>query len=163
MNYLEKIKNKIFTKESFKKNFKTLKLQNQKIVFSNGCFDLIHRGHIDYLARAKNLGDILIIGLNTDISVRNLKGEKRPIQDEYSRAFHLSSFCFVDYVIFFSEETPYNLIKIIKPNILVKGSDYKKEDIVGYDIVNKNGGEIITLDFIDGFSTSKIIEKIKSN
>ncbi|MDX9798942.1 MAG: D-glycero-beta-D-manno-heptose 1-phosphate adenylyltransferase, partial [Bacteroidales bacterium] len=133
-----------------------------KIVFTNGCFDIIHRGHVDYLSKAKDLGDILIIGLNTDQSVRNIKGNTRPIQDENSRAIILASMQFVDAIVFFSEPTPYTLIKEIQPDILVKGADYKKEDIVGYDIVSQRGGKVETIEFIEGYSTSNIERKIKN-
>jgi rfaE bifunctional protein nucleotidyltransferase chain/domain len=139
------------------------KKDNQPIVFTNGVFDLIHRGHVDYLAKARQLGSALIIGVNTDASVSKLKGVHRPIQDEYSRMFILASFQFVDAVILFGEQTPYELIKLVQPNVLVKGSDYKAEDIVGYDIVKANNGQVKTIDFIPGFSTSLIEQRIKSS
>lgn len=132
-----------------------------KIVFTNGCFDLVHRGHLEYLAKAASMGDRMIIGLNTDASVRRLKGESRPINDEYSRALLLAALGFVDMVIYFEEQTPYNLIEFVQPDILVKGSDYNAEDIVGYDIVKAKGGAIKTLDFVAGFSSTAIIEKIQ--
>ncbi|MEZ5084026.1 MAG: D-glycero-beta-D-manno-heptose 1-phosphate adenylyltransferase [Bacteroidales bacterium] len=132
-----------------------------KIVFTNGCFDIIHLGHIDYLSKAREKGSILIIGLNTDASVKRLKGSSRPLNDENARARILASLNFVDAVVLFDEDTPYELIKKVQPDILVKGSDYKPEDIVGYDIVMAKGGEIITIDFLEGYSTSGIIEKIK--
>lgn len=135
---------------------------NQPIVFTNGVFDLIHRGHADYLAKARELGSALIIGVNTDASVSKLKGPHRPIQDEYSRMFILASFQFVDAVILFGEQTPYELIKLVQPDVLVKGSDYKAEDIVGYDIVKANNGQVKTIDFIPGFSTSLIEQRIKN-
>ncbi len=135
------------------------KFKGQEIVFTNGCFDIIHRGHIEYLAKAANKGDVLIIGLNTDASVRKLKGENRPVQDENSRALILSALRFVDYIILFDEDTPYNLIEALQPDILVKGADYKATEIVGYDIVTKNGGRVETIEFVDGFSTSNILEK----
>ncbi|MCF8368202.1 MAG: D-glycero-beta-D-manno-heptose 1-phosphate adenylyltransferase [Bacteroidales bacterium] len=138
------------------------KFKNYKIVFTNGCFDIIHLGHIDYLSKARSLGNLLVIGLNTDQSVRQLKGENRPVNDQLARAEILASFSFVDAVIYFDEETPYNLIKKVQPDILVKGSDYKAEDIVGYDIINAKGGKVITIDFLEGYSTSGIINKIKS-
>lgn len=133
----------------------------EKIVFTNGVFDLVHRGHVDYLAKARDLGDRLIIGVNTDESVSQLKGPHRPIQDEYSRMLILASFEFVDAVILFGDQTPYELINIVKPDILVKGSDYQAENIVGYDIVMAKGGQVKTIDFIPGFSTSLIEQKIK--
>lgn len=123
----------------------------------------MHRGHIDYLSKAADLGDILVIGLNTDSSVSKLKGNGRPIIDEYSRALLLASFVFVSAVVFFDEETPYNLIKQIKPDILVKGSDYSIDQIVGHDIVIGKGGQVVTLEFLPGFSTSAIERKIKEN
>jgi D-glycero-beta-D-manno-heptose 1-phosphate adenylyltransferase len=133
----------------------------EKVVFTNGVFDVLHRGHVDYLAKARDLGDRLIIGVNTDASVSQLKGPHRPIQDEYSRMLILASFEFVDAVILFGDQTPYELIKMVQPDILVKGSDYKTEDIVGYDIVMAKGGFVKTIDFIPGFSTSLIEKKIK--
>ncbi len=143
----------------------TLKLWNSvptKIVFTNGCFDLIHRGHIDYLSKAADLGDKLIIGLNTDNSVSRLKGKNRPITDEYSRALLLASFTFVAAVVFFDEDTPYELIKRVQPDVLVKGADYAIKDIVGYDIVTTKGGNVVTLNYLPGFSTTAIEQKIKN-
>lgn len=138
------------------------RLKSQKIVFTNGCFDILHQGHIDYLSKAADLGDKLIIGLNTDSSIKmQQKGPERPIQDENSRAILLAALGFTDAIVFFSEETPLSLIKLIKPDVLVKGSDYTVENIVGSDMVLKNGGEVKTIDFLKGFSTSKIVEKIK--
>ncbi len=136
-------------------------LKSEKIVFTNGCFDILHRGHVEYLAQAANHGDVLVIGLNTDSSVMRLKGDTRPVQDEYARAMLMASLHFVNVVILFDEDTPYELIKKVQPDVLVKGSDYKVEDIVGYDIVKAKGGEIVTIDFIEGYSTSSIIEKLK--
>lgn len=133
----------------------------EKVVFTNGVFDLVHRGHVDYLAKARDLGDRLIIGVNTDASVSKLKGPHRPIQDEYSRMLILASFEFVDAVILFGDPTPYELINMVQPDVLVKGSDYKAEDIVGYDIVTAKGGHVRTIDFIPGFSTSLIEQKIR--
>ena len=159
---LERIENKILDLGRLKSVLETLKLGNKKTVFTNGCFDLIHRGHIDYLAKARSLGDVLILGLNTDNSIRRIKGEQRPVQDEKSRSLIMASFVFVDYVVLFDEDTPFNLIKEIEPDILVKGADYKPEDIVGYDIVKAKGGEILTLEYLEGFSTSNIIKKIKN-
>ena len=164
MNYITKIQNKIFQSEQdFAKNLQAWKNENKKIVFTNGCFDILHRGHADYLAKSAALGDVLVVGLNTDKSIRKLKGNSRPIVDEYSRAFLLASFFFVDAVILFDEDTPYNLINFIQPDVLVKGSDYKEDNIVGADIVKSKGGSIITIDFVHGFSTTRIIEKIVGN
>jgi len=132
-----------------------------KIVFTNGCFDLIHRGHVEYLYKASQLGDVLFIGLNSDESVRRLKGENRPLQNQESRSLILASFQYVDYVCLFEEDTPYDLIKMVLPDVLVKGADYKPEEIVGYDIVKTYHGKVITVDFLEGYSSSTLINKIK--
>ena len=160
MEKLTFIENKILRLEDLPERLAYWKFKGQKIVFTNGCFDLVHQGHIDYLSKARDLGNILIIGLNTDNSVSRLKGSHRPINDERSRALILASFLFVDAVILFDEDTPYELIKKVQPDILVKGSDYKAENIVGYDIVTAKGGKVETLDFLPGFSTSGIEQKI---
>jgi rfaE bifunctional protein nucleotidyltransferase chain/domain len=137
--------------------------EGKKVVFTNGCFDLLHRGHVDYLAKAADCGNKLIIGVNTDASVSTLKGPNRPIQDQQSRLQILASLQCVDAVILFDEQTPYNLIKTIEPDVLVKGSDYEPQNIVGYDVVIAKGGEVKTIDFIPGFSTSDIERKIKNS
>lgn len=138
-----------------------IKAERKKIVFTNGCFDLLHVGHIRYLAQAKKLGDFLIIGLNSDSSVKELKGEDRPINSFEDRATLLSAIESVDVVIMFEEQTPENLIKDIVPDILVKGGDYNIEDIVGYQTVMQNGGQVKTLSFYDGYSSTNYINKIK--
>ena len=138
------------------------KRNKQKIVFTNGCFDIIHSGHCKYLNEAKKIGDILIVGLNSDASIKRIKGETRPINDENNRAFVLTSLRSVDYVVLFDEDTPYNLINTIVPNVLVKGSDYDVKDIVGADIVIQNGGEVITIPLVVGLSTTNIISKIQN-
>ena len=138
-----------------------IKAEKKKIVFTNGCFDLLHVGHIRYLAQAKKLGDFLIIGLNSDSSVKELKGEDRPINSFEDRATLLSAIESVDVVIMFEEQTPENLIKDIVPDILVKGGDYNIEDIVGYQTVMQNGGQVKTLSFYDGYSSTNYINKIK--
>ena len=135
--------------------------EGQKVVFTNGCFDLLHLGHVDYLEKARNLGDKLVLGLNTDSSVSRFKGPERPLQDQNSRARVLAGLQFIDLVVFFDEDTPQNLISELVPNILVKGSDYLAENIVGADVVKKNGGEVKTIDFVPGYSTTRIVEKIK--
>jgi len=132
-------------------------------VFTNGCFDIIHRGHAEYLARARELGDFLVIGLNTDQSVKRLKGEGRPLVDQESRAILLAALEMVDIVIFFDEDTPLSLIQEIKPDILVKGADYSIDQIVGATEVLAYGGRVETLAFVEGFSTSALIKKIKKN
>ncbi len=155
------LKQKILSSKNLKSQLALWQFQDKIIVFTNGCFDIIHAGHIDYLSKAKDLGDILLIGLNTDDSVRRLKGENRPVNDENARAIILAAMQFVDAVVLFDEGTPYDLIKQVQPDILVKGSDYMPEDIVGADIVLAKGGEIKTIDFLEGYSTSRIIERIK--
>ncbi len=135
--------------------------ESQKVVFTNGCFDLLHLGHADYLEKAKKLGDKLVVGLNTDNSVKRIKGENRPVNNEISRSRLLAALAFVDLVVLFDEDTPLSLIKALKPDILVKGNDYKKENIIGADFVMDIGGKVITLELIDGYSTTDLIEKIK--
>lgn len=136
--------------------------QNKKIVFTNGCFDLLHIGHVTYLEEARKLGDVLIVGINTDASVKKLKGPTRPIQNENDRSRILAALKAVDHTILFDEETPLNLIKAIKPDVLVKGGDWKIEQIVGSDFVLRNGGQVLSLNFVDGKSTTAIIEKSKT-
>lgn len=136
---------------------------SRRIVFTNGCFDIIHAGHVKYLAEAKKLGDVLFLGLNSDQSVRRLKGDSRPINSETDRASVLSALRFIDYVVVFGEDTPENIIRTIRPDVLVKGGDYKIENIVGADFVKSEGGEVVTIDFVDGKSTTRIIEKMKSS
>ncbi|MFO7843733.1 MAG: D-glycero-beta-D-manno-heptose 1-phosphate adenylyltransferase [Bacteroidales bacterium] len=161
MDKLAVIQSKIIDIDQLDSKLAYWNFKNQKIVFTNGCFDILHRGHIEYLAQAANFGDILMIGLNTDDSVRKLKGDSRPVQDQYARALLLASLHFVHVVVYFDEDTPYDLIKKVQPDILIKGSDYHVEDIVGYDIVMQKGGEVKTIDFIPGYSTTSIIEKLK--
>ena len=162
MKNLDFTEKKILDRKTLSSLLAVWSFQQKKVVFTNGCFDIIHLGHIDYLSKTKDLGDVLIIGLNTDLSVQRLKGESRPVVNEHARAMLLASLHFVDAVVLFDEDTPYELIKTIQPNILVKGSDYKEEDIVGYDIVRSNGGSIKTIDFLEGYSTSLILEKLKN-
>ena len=154
------IKMKLKTWNEILEIVQELKKSGKKVVFTNGCFDIIHTGHVQYLQEAKNLGDILIIGLNSDLSVRKLKGKNRPINNETDRAIVLSGFYFIDYIVIFEEDTPYDLINMIKPDILVKGGDWKIEDIVGSDIVLGNGGIVKSLSFKQGFSTTKLINRI---
>jgi len=137
------------------------KAEGKKVVFTNGCFDILHLGHVDYLEKAKALGDKLVLGLNTDDSVSRFKGPQRPIQDQNSRAHILASLQFIDMVVFFNEDTPFELISALIPNILVKGSDYLAENIVGADVVKSNGGEVKTISFVPGYSTTRIVDKIK--
>ncbi len=140
-----------------------LKSEGKKIVFTNGCFDLLHKGHIFYLEKAKLLGDILIVGLNSDASVGRLKGEGRPIKKIENRLAVLAGLASVDLVVVFEEDTPKNLIEQLKPDILVKGGDYKKENIVGAEFILENGGKVEIIDFVQGYSSSFIIRKMESD
>ena len=169
---LQVVASKMFSKETITEVLAQWKFQNQKIVFTNGCFDILHLGHIDYLAKASDLGHKLIIGLNSDASVKHLgKSTARPLQNQHTRAMILASLHFVNAVIIFDEETPFELIHFLKPSILVKGADYdetitdktNKKYIVGSDVVKANGGEVKTIAFLEGFSTSAIEQKIKSS
>lgn len=137
------------------------KNKNKKIVFTNGCFDILHRGHVQYLAEAKKLGDILFIGINSDASVKRLKGPERPINNEDDRKFVISQLKAVDFVEIFSEDTPLNLINTVKPKVLVKGGDWNIDQIVGAKEVISSGGEVFSLQFVDGYSTTSIIHKIQ--
>ena len=163
MSHLNKLNNKICSIEELENKANTWKQTGEEVVFTNGCFDIIHRGHIEVLAQTADLGDRLIIGLNSDSSIQKLKGKNRPIIDEKSRAILLASLSFVDAVVLFSEDTPINLISTLLPDILAKGGDYKIKTIVGHEIVQKNGGEVILVPFIDGFSSTTIIEKIRKS
>jgi len=133
--------------------------KNKKVVFTNGCFDLLHVGHVRYLQEAKSLGDFLVVGVNTDASVKKLKGPQRPLQHEEDRSEILSSLACVDFVCLFGEETPYNLIKSIEPDVLVKGGDWPVDKIVGSDLVLARGGLVKSLKFVPGKSTTSIINK----
>ena len=155
--------NKIKSLEESKAQVIAWQAKGEKIVFTNGCFDLLHLGHVDYLEKARNLGDRLIVGLNTDNSVSRFKGPERPLQDQISRARVLAALQFVDLVVFFNEDTPLNLISALLPNVLVKGSDYLTENIVGATIVMQHGGVVKTIDFVEGYSTTRIVEKIKKH
>jgi len=163
MTELNKITDKIKSRKEAETIAKYWASKGEKMAFTNGCFDIVHRGHIDYLSKAKDLGTKLILGLNTDASVQRLKGPQRPVVDEQSRAILMAALQFIDLVVFFDEDTPYELIKALQPDILVKGSDYNAEEIVGYDILMAKGGKVETIDFVEGFSTSSIVEKIKTS
>jgi len=156
---LQHINQKIVTQDFFLHNEMTL--HQGKVVFTNGCFDILHRGHITYLAQARQMGDLLVVGLNSDASVRRLKGPARPVNDEQSRALLLAALEMVDYVVLFEEDTPYNLILKVKPDLLVKGGDYAIDNIVGADFVKQRGGEVRTIPFVQGFSSSSIIDHLK--
>jgi len=137
-----------------------LKAQGRKIVFTNGVFDIIHRGHVEYLAEAKSLGDVLIVGLNSDSSVKQIKGDKRPVVGQENRAFVLMNLKPVDYVVIFNEDNPLNLIKAIVPDILVKGADWNEDKIIGADVVKANGGEVKRIKFVENSSSTDIIDRI---
>ena len=145
---------------SLEKSCREIRLKNKKIIFTNGCFDILHPGHIHILSKAKSLGDILVVGLNSDLSVKKLKGDKRPLVSEDDRSRVLLSLRFVDYVIIFNELTPLKVIKKIKPDFLVKGGDYNENDIVGSDIVKAYGGQIEIIKFLDGYSSSNYIDNL---
>ena len=178
MDSLQLIKNKIFYKRKtengkrkmedkefsvLRSPFSVFRSQGLKVVFTNGCFDILHRGHVEYLSKAADMGDVLVVGLNTDASVKRLKGEGRPINDEQARALVLASLSFVDAVVLFDEDTPYELIKAIRPDVLVKGADYKPEEIVGYDIVTSYGGKVETVPLVEGYSTTQLLNgKLKA-
>jgi len=160
--WLDEINNKVFTdKASLAEKVKDWRAESLKVVFTNGCFDILHLGHIDYLSKAADLGDRLVIGVNTDKSVSVLKGPTRPIINEQTRLIKLASLHFVSAVILFNEETPLELIKAVNPNVLVKGGDYTIETIVGATEVLSNGGDVSVIPFLEGHSTTSIVNKIK--
>jgi rfaE bifunctional protein nucleotidyltransferase chain/domain len=163
MPHLDIINSKIYTLSTLKTQVQNWKKSGEKVVFTNGCFDIVHRGHIEVLARTADLGSKFIIGLNSDSSIQKLKGEYRPIIDEDSRAILLAALSFVDAVVLFSEDTPINLISTLVPDVLAKGGDYEIETIVGHEIVQQNGGKVILVPFVEGFSSTTIIDKIKKS
>ncbi len=156
-------KSKIYTLPQLLELRSFWKKDHEKVVFTNGCFDILHRGHVDYLYKAAQLGSKLVVAINSDASVRGIKSPSRPIQDEVSRLEIIAALGCVDAVLLFEENTPLELLKKLLPDILVKGADYKAEDIVGYDLIKANGGEVLTLDFLDGYSTSAIEKRIKES
>ncbi len=155
----EDILHKIISLEEARAIFTSEFRAQHRIVFTNGCFDLLHRGHVYYLSRAREKGDVLVVGLNSDSSVSRLKGSGRPVNDQQARAEVLGALTAVSYIIIFPEQTPINLIQTIKPHLLVKGGDYKTEDIVGYNEVISWGGEVQTIPLLKGYSTSSLIKK----
>jgi rfaE bifunctional protein nucleotidyltransferase chain/domain len=162
MTRLEAIQSKICNREQLARLVAMWRFKSQKVVFTNGCFDLLHRGHVTYLNQAAELGDKLVLGLNSDASVKKLsKGPSRPIQDQDSRALILASLECISAIIIFDEDTPAELIKFIQPDVLVKGGDWKPEQIAGYDTVTAKGGEVKVIEFVPGFSTTAIEQKIK--
>lgn len=163
MDHKAHIQSKIYTLPQLQKQVHIWRFKGNKVVFTNGCFDLLHQGHIEVLTAARNLGDKLIVGLNTDNSVKQLKGPTRPIQSEDTRALVLASLAYVDAVVLFNDETPAELIDTLIPDVLVKGGDYKKEDIVGYQVVTDNGGEVVVIDILDGHSTTRTEQQLKGD
>lgn len=160
MSFLSTIEAKICTRQKANMRVEAWRQAGLRIVFTNGCFDLLHYGHLHYLAQARDLGDRLVIGLNAADSVKRLKGSNRPINDEATRFLQLAALAFVDLVVGFEEDTPYELIRLLQPDILVKGGDYHPAEIVGADIVQQRGGQVITLPFVPGYSTTSIEQKI---
>ena len=163
MNQVKRLQSKILSVTALESQLEKWRSENEKIVFTNGCFDLLHLGHVDYLAKARDLGDRLVVGLNSDASIKHIKGSSRPINDEQSRLALLAGMSYVDAVVLFDEDTPINLISTVMPDVLVKGGDYTIEEIVGHEIVLNNAGEVCTIDFVEGYSSSAIIEKIKAS
>lgn len=156
------IEDKILGIEDLQQKVQGLKSQGRRIVFTNGCFDVIHYGHVKYLEDAKKLGDILIVGVNSDLSVKQIKSPERPIMGEAARARLVAALESVDYVVLFDEDTPLKLIKAVIPNVLVKGGDWDSKYIAGSDVVKENGGEVKTIKFVDGYSSTEIIDRIKN-
>ena len=162
MTRLEALQSKIQSREQLTRTIALWKFKDRKIVFTNGCFDLLHKGHVTYLAQAAEMGDMLVVGLNSDASVKKLaKGSSRPLQDQDSRALIMASLESVAAICIFDEDTPADLIKLVQPDVLVKGGDWKPEQIAGYDTVKASGGEVTVIEFLPGFSTTAIEKKIK--
>ena len=161
MSFHQRLKDKLISAEKALSLINSLKQGRKKVVFTNGCFDILHPGHVDYLSQARDLGNFLVVGLNTDRSVRQLnKAPNRPVNNEMTRAMVLAGLASIDAIVLFDESTPYELISLLQPDILVKGDDYAVETIVGYDVVKANGGKVITIPFLKGFSTTALIKKI---
>jgi rfaE bifunctional protein nucleotidyltransferase chain/domain len=161
MNAHTTLAHKIFSLSDLVTQVQNWKAEGRKVVFTNGCFDLLHAGHIAYLTEAANLGDILIVGLNSDQSVQRIKGPERPINDENTRSAVLAGMFFIDALVFFSDDTPLEVIKALKPDVLVKGGDYEINQIVGAKEILENGGSVKVLSFLPGYSSTSIIEKIR--
>jgi D-glycero-beta-D-manno-heptose 1-phosphate adenylyltransferase len=159
--YLKQIQKKIFRADALANKVESWKKQAETLVFTNGCFDILHAGHVDYLFKAASLGDRLIIGLNSDQSVKRLKGSKRPLQNENNRQLLLAALSAVSAVVIFDEDTPYQLIKKLQPHILVKGGDYQVKDIVGGELVMQSGGSVAIIPFVKGQSSSGLISKLE--
>lgn len=160
MNRFKNVSKKVVDQHELSRLVAMWNLLDKKIVFTDGCFDILHRGHVEYLTQAASKGDVMVVGLHSDASVVRLRGEGRPIQNQEARALIVASLSYVDAVIILEEDSPYNIIKFIKPDVLVKGADKLPKDIVGYDIVSSKGGSVITLDIKEG-NTERLIDKIK--
>ena len=160
MNKFKNVSKKVVDQHELSRLVAMWNLLDKKIVFTDGCFDILHRGHVDYLTQAASRGDVMVIGLHSDASVARLRGEGRPIQNQEARALIVASLSYVDAVIILDEDSPYNLIKLIKPDVLVKGADKLPKDIIGYDIVSAKGGSVVALDIKEG-NTERLIDKIK--
>ncbi len=163
MKHLVYIQSKILDTDALRHKVALWQFQSKKVVFTNGCFDLLHQGHLQTLTAARDMGDILVIGLNTDASVKRLKGESRPIQDQQTRALVLAALGFVDAVVLFAEDTPLKLIEQVTPQVLVKGGDYKAEDVVGYRWVTSHGGHVEIIPLLDGHSTTNTTNRLKES
>ena len=163
MTQLDRINNKIVDLDTMVAIRQSLKVDGKKVVFTNGCFDILHLGHVEYLSKARDLGDVLVLGLNTDSSIKRIKGNDRPVQNDVTRSTIVASLQFVDYVVFFDDDTPLNIIAKLIPDILTKGADYSVENIVGAQTVLENGGEVKTIELTEGHSTTKIIDKLLHN
>ena len=163
MSFHQSLQNKIVTREKALDLLNNFRKEGKRIVFTNGCFDLLHPGHVDYLSQARDKGDLLVLGLNTDDSVRRLqKSPERPINNEKARALVLAGLAPVDLIVLFNEDTPEALIRFLKPDVLVKGDDYTVDKIAGAEFVLEQGGEVLTIPLLQGYSTSKIVSRIKS-
>ena len=162
MNKLQWINRKIYSRDDLRRECNVWRATQKRIVFTNGCFDILHYGHLNLLASAAGMGSVLILGLNTDSSVQRLKGPERPVTNQQDRAFQAASLLCVDAVCMFDEDTPYELIKAIRPDVLVKGGDYTLDKIVGADFVMQNGGRVEIIPFVSGYSTTSIIGRIKN-
>ena len=163
MSFHKHLKDKIISREKAQGRMIALHGSGKKVVFTNGCFDILHPGHVDYLCQTRDLGDYLILGLNTDASVRLLdKAPGRPYNNEETRAMVLAGLACVDAIVFFDEETPYELIRFLEPDVLVKGNDYRIDQIAGFDIVQKRGGKVVTIPLVQGYSTTALVQKIKT-
>jgi len=158
--FLDTIKSKIISSKDVDRLINPLRKEGKKVVFTNGCFDILHQGHVDYLSRSADLGDVFVLGLNSDESVKRLKGPSRPINSADSRSIILAALMFIDFIIVFVEDTPERLIEVVKPDFLVKGGDWTVDTVVGGKQVSDAGGKVVIMDYLEGFSTTGILDKI---